>query len=278
MGWDTCKEVERRLCEENTVLNDKAKASKNDLARKDVIIKELKAKIDSYLAEFENSKNMTEQNDKLREQVRKLKIDCERKDAQVKALKTNIDTLKLELESRTAEHTQEATENFSSLEKEIKKNEKLSIQTKKTEQQLQNLYLITRRIFRELGSSVESLRTKFRSSAPLDREYYSDCMNILNISMDELNEFVSPKSQTDSLGASLEHLDRMLEQKDVDVSEVLEIFNRLIDERVELERSDPKVAEKYENYIKKMKQEVSHQRRAYEEKIKELEYSLRRQS
>lgn len=278
MGLDTCKEVERKLCEENSILNDKVKASKNDLARKDVIIKELKAKIDSYLAEFENSKNMTEQNEKLREQVRKLKIDCERKDAQVKALKTNIDTLKLELESRTVEHTQAATENFSSLEKEIKKNEKLQIQLKKTEQQLQNLYLITRRIFRELGSSVESLRTKFRSSAPLDREYYSDCMNILNISMDELNEFVSPKSQTDSLGASLEHLDRMLEQKDVDVSEVLDIFNRLIDERIELERSDPKVAEKYENYIKKMKQEVSHQRRAYEEKIKELEYSLRRQS
>jgi chromosome segregation ATPase len=278
MGLDTCKEVERKLGEENNVLNDKVKASKNDLARKDVIIKELKAKIDSYLAEFENSKNMTEQNEKLREQIRKLKIDCERKDAQVKALKTNIDTMKLELESRTVEHTQAATENFSSLEKEIKKNEKLQIQLKKTEQQLQNLYLITRRIFRELGSSVESLRTKFRSSAPLDREYYSDCMNILNISMDELNEFVSPKSQTDSLGASLEHLDRMLEQKDVDVSEVLDIFNRLIDERIELERSDPKVGEKYENYIKKMKQEVSHQRRAYEEKIKELEYSLRRQS
>ena len=46
--------------------------------------------------------------------------------------------------------------------------------------------------------------------------------------MYELKECVSSQSQADALGTSLKHLDRMLDQKDVDVTEVLVIFNRLI--------------------------------------------------
>ena len=266
------KDIEKKLTEDNTFMAERIRTMKNDLVRKDTIIKETKNKLDNLSFEFENQKSKTEQNEKLKEQVKKLKTDLERKDSQIKAVKAKLETTEMELESLQVENQTNSAETYTSLEKEIKKNERLQLQLKKSESQLQALYQITRRIFRELASQVESLKSQLGSSGQMDKEYYTDCMDILNLDMEELNEFVSAKENPEG---TLEYIERILENKDVDPTDVLDVFNRLLEERCELEKSTADVAQKYENYIKQLKQEVSQQRRKYEKRISELERSLK---
>ncbi|CAG9335352.1 unnamed protein product [Blepharisma stoltei] len=268
------RESEKRLNDDNIVMAEKLRSFKNDLARKDAMIKDLKSRLDSYSSDIENGKILSDQTEKLKDQVRKLKNDCDRKDTQLKAIKVKLETTEMDLEAIQADRQNASTDAFTSLEKEIKKNEKLQQQLKKAESQLQALFNITRRIFRELSASVEGLKSKLGMSGQIDREYYSDCMDILNLDADELSEFVTPGSK--SIGSTLEQIERMIDNKELDPGEVIDLFNKLVEERVELEKSSGDCAKKYEDYIKRMKQEIVHQRKAYEERIADLERNLRR--
>jgi chromosome segregation ATPase len=232
-AFDIARDNERKVTEENAGLNDRLKRLTGELARKDNVIRDFKSRLESVGFEAEGQKNSSEQLDKTKEQVRRLKAEIDRKDAQLRSFKAKVETLEVELQSAQHEVSHAANENFTTLEKELKKNESLRYKLKSTEGQLQSLYLITRRIFRELSSQVESMKRKGKQ--PLEREYLSDCMNILNMSMDELSEFVQPRP-TDSAG-SLDRLERLLNDKEVDPMQVLEIYNRLMEERLELERS-----------------------------------------
>ena len=57
-------------------------------------------------------------------------------------------------------------------------------------------------------------------------------MDILNMDMKDLSEFVGHKS----VGTMICRIERLLEQGE-NTAEVIEIFNRLLDERLELEKS-----------------------------------------
>ena len=95
---------------------------------------------------------------------------------------------------------------------------------------------------------------KLGSSEGIKKEHFSDCLNILNLDMDELSEFVSAGR---SFGSALELVENMLDNSDINPAQVLEVFNKLLEERVELEKSTGEIASKYENYIAAMKQEVA---------------------
>ena len=269
------REGDKRLGEENAVLVERLKVAQTDVKRKDTMIRDLKAKLESMGADMETGKAASDQVEKLREQVKRLKQDVDRKDAAAKLLRTKLETAEQEVSSLTSRIHQASTDAFTSLESELNKNKVLDANLKRSEAQLQALYLITRRIFRELVKSVETLKLRVTETEGFDREMYSDCMNILRLSEDELKEFVGQGSR-DSTSGVLEQIDRLLEEKSVNVNEVIELFERLLEERAQLERSTGEVAGKYQDYIRRMQQEVMQEREAYEQKIKDLEASIRR--
>ena len=222
------KDLERKFLDENAQITDKMKVLKNDISRKEVIIRDMKNKLES--SGVENLKNLVEESEKMKDKIKKLKADCERKDLQLKNAKAKLETTEIELESALAERQNISTDAFGSLEKELKKNERLQSQLKKAEAQFRSLFDITRRIFKELSESVENLRS--RAGQVLEKAYYSDCMDILNMDMNDLSEFVGHRS----VGTLICRIERLLEQGE-DSGEILSIFNKLLDERLELERS-----------------------------------------
>jgi len=271
---DQMRESDKRLGEENAVLAERWKAAAADVKRKETILRELRGKLENLNGDVETGKAASDQVEKLREQVKRLKQDIERKDSTAKLLKTKLETAEQEANSLNSRIHQASTEAFTSLEGELNKNKVLDANLKRSEAQLQALYLITKRIFRELVKSVETLKLRVTETEGFDREMYSDCMDILRLSEDELKEFVG--QGRDSTSGVMEQIDRLLEEKAVNVNEVIDLFERLLEERAQLERSSGEVAGKYQDYIRRMQQEVTQEREAYEQKIKDLESSIKR--
>ena len=225
---ESYKELERKMTEENTQNSEKLRSLRNDVARKETLIREMKNRMEN--SGLENMKNIAEECERLKDKIKSLKADCDRKDLQLKNAKAKLETAEIELDTARAERQNLSTDAFASLEKETKKCEKLQYQLKKSESQLNSLYEITRRIFKELSESVENLRS--RAGQTIEKEYYSDCMDILNMDMKDLSEFVGHKS----VGTMICRIERLLEQGE-NTAEVIDIFNRLLDERLELEKS-----------------------------------------
>lgn len=273
-GLEQMRESERRLGEENAVLAERGKAAAADVKRKETIVRELRGKLESLNGDVETGKAASDQVEKLREQVKRLKQDVERKDSAAKLLKTKLETAEQEASSLNTRIHQASTDAFTSLEAELNKNKVLDANLKRSEAQLQALYLITKRIFRELVKSVETLKLRVSETEGFDREMYSDCMDILRLSEDELKEFVG--QGRDSTSGVMDQIDRLLEEKSVNVNEIIELFARLMEERAQLERSSGDVAGKYQDYIRRIQQQAAQDHEAYEEKIKDLEASLKR--
>lgn len=225
---EASKELEKKLFDDNTQMAEKIKTLKTDITRKETLIKDLKYKLES--SGIDNIKIVTDECENLKDKIKKLKADCERKDLQLKNLKAKLETTEIEFESLQAERQNVSVDAFASLERELKKNEKLQSQVKRFEAQFQSLYGITRRIFKDLSESVESLRSK--AGQTIEKEYYSDCMDILNMDMKDLSEFVGHRS----VGTILCRIERLLEQGE-DTAEIIDIFNKLLEERLDLEKN-----------------------------------------
>ena len=228
---EASKETEKKVIEDNFGMAEKIKGLRMEVSRKDAVVKEFKARVES--AEKGDLRSMGEEVESLKDKLKKAKGDCERKDLQVKGLKSKLETAEIELDSLQAEKQNLSTDAFANLERELKKNERLMVQLRKTEAQFQSLCGITRKIFRELGESVEGFKGKVAGG--IDKEYYSDCMNILNMDMKDLSEFVGHRS----VGTTLCRIERLLEQGE-DTGEILQIFSQLLEERLDLERSTQK--------------------------------------
>ena len=224
---EASKESEKKLLDDNYQMADKIKSLKNEVSRKENLAKELKSRLESLSQE--SVKLVSDDVEGLKDKIKKLKADCERKDSQIKTFKSKLETAELELETLNAEKQNLSTDAFASLEKELRKNERLLAQLRKTEAQFQSLCSITRKIFKQLTDSVEGLK---RGAADFDHEYYTDCMDILNMDMKDLSEFVGQRS----VGTTLCKIERLIEQGE-DTGEVLQIFNSLLEERLDLERS-----------------------------------------
>ena len=224
---ESSKESEKKLLDDNYQMAEKIKSLKNEVNRKENLAKELKSRLESLSQE--SIKLASDDVEGLKEKIKKLKTDCERKDSQIKTFKSKLETAELELETLNAEKQNLSTDAFANLEKELRKNERLLAQLRKTEAQFQSLCSITRKIFKQLTDSVEGLK---RGAGDFDHEYYTDCMDILNMDMKDLSEFVGQRS----VGTTLCKIERLIEQGE-DTGEVLQIFNSLLEERLDLERS-----------------------------------------
>ena len=228
---EASKETEKKVIDDNFCMAEKIKALRMEVNRKDTVIKEFKSKVES--AEKADLKSLGEELENLKDKLKKAKGDCERKDLQVKGLKSKLETAEIELDNLQAEKQNLSTDAFANLERELKKSERLTGQLRKTEAQFQSLCGITRKIFKELGESVEGFKGKVGGG--IDKEYYSDCMNILNMDMKDLSEFVGQRS----IGTTLCRIERLLEQGE-DTGEILQIFSQLLEERLDLERTSQK--------------------------------------
>lgn len=226
---ESSKETEKKVLDDNYSMAEKIKSLKNEVGRKESLIKDFRAKTENL--NQENWKNMAEEVESLKDKLKKVRSDCERKELQVKNFKSKLETAEIELETLQAEKQNLSTDAFANLEKELRKNERLLAQLRKTEAQFQSLCGITRKIFKELGESVEGFRGK--SAGGIDKEYYSDCMSILNMDMKDLSEFVGQRS----VGTTLCRIERLLEQGE-DTGEILQIFSQLLEERLDLERNN----------------------------------------
>ena len=87
------------------------------------------------------------------------------------------------------------------VDREMRKHEQTKVQLKNLEGQYQNVVFLLRRIYRDTFSIVQKLKSrplksvlKRDSSRSTDYKKFSDSINILNLSPDELQLFVDPNS------------------------------------------------------------------------------------
>ena len=89
------------------------------------------------------------------------------------------------------------------VDREMRKHEQTRVQLKNMEGQYQNVVFLLRRIYRDTFSIVQKLKSRPLKSAmkkdstkPTDNyKKFSDSINILNLSPDELQMFVDPNSK-----------------------------------------------------------------------------------
>lgn len=148
-------------------------------------------------------KEESEELERTREQLRKLKTEVDRKDQHLKALKMKFDALMTEQEQIKAETSTSVHQSTVELEREAKRREQTRVQLKKAEAHHQHLIFVMRRLFRDTLSIIQKLRsrlsketTKPQMRQGIDPSKFSDSIDILNLSPEEIQMFVDPKSNT----------------------------------------------------------------------------------
>lgn len=198
--YEILKNSEKALQNEKADLTDKLKQLKADLTRKDQAVKDMREKIDIIHQQGDLKREESEELEKAKDQLRKLKVDLERKEQTIKLLKSRIETLEKE---QTKEQTPQKAPvtNTLELEKEVKRHEQTKIQLKKLESQYQNLIFVMRRLFRDTVAVIQKLKSRVARETSMkqvrqtiDPNKFSDSIDILNLSPEEIQMFVDAKS------------------------------------------------------------------------------------
>eukprot|EP00347_Sterkiella_histriomuscorum_P007164 403350016 len=249
------KVQEKRLKEEITILQEKIKAVKLDLGRKDQLVKEYKDKLDSVNDEVGQTNQKQNEIERLKEITKKLKLETEIKDNQVKALKQRLEHNEEELENlRTMAQSQSQTNisQSSQLENQIKLTKS---KIKKYECYLKKSLEAIKKIGKELSqqnSKMSHIKSKSSFIKPtgkrsdnameiseFDKDFYKDSVNILGVSMDELEEFMNPSMQlggsqsnveTQNFIAKLDRVTEIPETLNQDIEQICNYCVKLIQE------------------------------------------------
>jgi len=88
---DWLTKAEKRLKEEMLSLNEKLKATRGELARKDQHLKEYKDRMDMIQSEVTDKSSAESELNKLREVNRKQRVDLEIKENQVRTLRNRLE-------------------------------------------------------------------------------------------------------------------------------------------------------------------------------------------
>lgn len=202
--YESLKQSEKALQEEKASNLEKIKALKAEVQRKESAIKDLRDKIDLLSINNDTRKFNEDEIDKNRDTIKKLKLEVERKDLALKNLKGKLDNTLFELDNIKTDSLTKTQAHTGDYEKEVRKHEQTRVQLKNMEGQYQNAIFILRRLFRDTFSIIQKLRSKqpkifakTDARIPAGGEQYqrfSDSIDILNLTPEEIQMFVDPKS------------------------------------------------------------------------------------
>lgn len=236
--FDEAKDSESKLHQEVKNLQSKLKATKSDLLRKETMLKETKEKLESEIKEIKDNDNKTIELSKHKEILKKYKQDIERKELKISSLESKLETNTSELEKLRNENAEGSKIAKSEVLKESKKYETTVKKMKKIEDTTQTAMIVIRRMIKEMILSVEKLRSdviisKHEASSRYQENYrqndttmhtplkqtasksdaynrqgraedhtisdmYKESLDILGVSLGELEEFVQPSQSSET--------------------------------------------------------------------------------
>jgi len=264
---ENLRNSEKKLSEENSSLLEKNKIFKIDINRKDEIIKDYKDKLNllnlsnknqslsnldrSAIGDNNTNSNSNFNNDDvtiIKNQNKKLKNDLERKDDIIRTLKAKLENANNEIEQMKTLSIKNSKNNFSELEKEQKRNENLRGKMDTLLMKNENLISIIRRVFKDLIFTYEKNMIKNKMNL-IDKNSlnYKDGMDILNISADELEDYLNPsddnkssnkkefssKTNLNNIKNAYDSINQMLDSENIDSDAFVDFFYSIRDKILE---------------------------------------------
>ena len=296
-----------KTAEEASSLQSKYKSIKSELNRKEIIAKEAKDKLEEELKKLKEVEDKTAEVVKLKETIKKYKQDCDRKEMKISALESKLETNASEIDKLKSESMKESVNAKNEFIKENKKHEGATKKLKLLENITETAMIVIRRMIKEMIITTEKLRSEmiisrnenksfkridqnktnelttmqtpaksveFKSNEEKknnqnDFEFYKESMDILGVSLNELEEFVHPtqspifdynkepswiSESKNTLGPGLNAEDLEIPTKD---NRDLDVFSKILDAII----SDPeKLLTEWEDIIqifKKLLKEIS---------------------
>lgn len=246
--FDNMKQIEKNLQDEKSQNLEKIKALKSELNRKDAALKDMRDKIELMTIQDETKKLNEDEVEKGKETIKKLRAELERKEYSLKTLKSKLDSVILELDQVKGECLNRTQDISSEIEKEMKKHEQTKIILKNIESQYQNLVFILRRLYRDTFITIQKLKGKInlvKHDTQRSENYYkfSESLDILNLTPDEIQLFVDPKVMTtDTSFATNKQIEKFEDElskvSGINPSNVYDMISSLIEERVHAEKNN----------------------------------------
>jgi hypothetical protein len=233
---DALKESDKKNQDEISQLQEKLKITKIDLQRKMEIIKELKEKV-------KDSSNVTDVSlnnkvDELNANIKKLKNDIDRKDGMIKTLKAKLEATNVELDQQKEFTTKMSKTTLTEVEREQKQHDNTRRRVDNLTITKENLLIIIRRVFKDLIQTYEKLRSK---SNVYNSKGIQEGLNILGVTQDELDEYLSPKADLH------EKVNQILSEEEIDSDRLIEIYYTLKEKIFEFEKILKQISEKDTN-------------------------------
>ena len=228
------REKELKLANESKLLSTKLKAAKSDLVRKETIVKELKNKLENIQNDIKNASEKSNDQVKNKEMLKKYKQEIDRKDLKISGLESRLETNSSEIERLKSENIKESRVKKSEFQNQSKKYDSVVKKVKKSEDVTQCCVVIIRRIVKDMILTVEKLRsdvvisnhelsTRKQPNMNVDckpighdpilnakvqtcdnhqntaSDMYKESLDILGVSLNELEEFVQPETSNTNL-------------------------------------------------------------------------------
>jgi DNA repair protein SbcC/Rad50 len=227
--FDELKEKESKSQQEIKKLETKLKSIRSDLSRKETMLKDMKEKLEEE-AKDSKDESKTVELSKHKEMVRKYKQEVERKESKISMLETKLESTNSQMEKLKNESVIELKASKADGMKDSKKYDNMARKLRKYEEAASNGVLVLRIIIKEMILTVEKLRSDVRINlrekssrmtdyikqnetssihSPLKShqlnsdlkptavdntmsDIYKESLDILGVSLGELEEFVQP--------------------------------------------------------------------------------------
>ena len=228
------KDKESKLTNESKLSSTKLKAAKSDLLRKETIVKELKYKLENVQNDAKNAAEKSNDQAKYKEMLKKYKQEIDRKELKISGLESRLETNSSEIEKLKSENLKESKIKKSEYASQSKRYDSAVKKAKQSEDVTQCCVVIIRRIVKDMILTVEKLRsdvmisnhelsTRKQSNMNIDHkpmslepsikaevqtydnhqntasDIYKESLDILGVSLNELEEFVQPETSNTQL-------------------------------------------------------------------------------
>lgn len=154
------KASEKALNDEKNILAEKVKMLKNEIIRKEQMIKEMKDRLDETQAKGFGGQMSSEETERLKDQVKKMKGDLERKEVNLKNTKSKLDQALSEIDQMKTENINKTTMSLQEIDKETRRHDQTKLSLKKIESQYNMLLYLVKRLFRENAVNCQKIKNK----------------------------------------------------------------------------------------------------------------------
>ena len=199
-------------------LAEKNKQLKNEVARKDLIIKDLRTRVQEDKEDSpEKEENQNKMSVKDKETIKKLKIEIDRQTSYIKTLKCKVDAGNVELSQSKLKLESVHKDKDGELEIANKNIDKLKRYLLETKGRTENCQGILKCIFKDILFEYDKLKAKLDEKEASD---YNDAIEILGLSWNDLNEFLSAGNKVDLYSSA----ERMIEKPEENYDALVKLF------------------------------------------------------